>query len=351
MLGGAEFVQKSVIEEYIIRFPKANIVILFLSKKGMSNWGPVTNGIFVEKKFLPIKSFFLGLLICPFFILKTCKSKNVQTIFSSQIYINTILCLLKKFRLIHVTLIIRESTQFLKRYHGTKRFILILLYKTYHVADYIILQTNSMKEALIQTIKNSNNWNLKVINNPLNIDSIDKKSTELNEFQLPNSPYIVAAGRLIYEKGFDILIRAFAGIDTSFHLFILGSGSVESELVFLIEELGLQQRVHLAGFIQNPIPYFKNAFACVMSSRIEGFPNTLLQMMTQCGRIVSTTCTSEIASIPIIITCKNNSVDDLKNALSNVIQIDEYSCIENQKKQRFYIVSNHTFDLYFKLLN
>jgi glycosyltransferase involved in cell wall biosynthesis len=60
-----------------------------------------------------------------------------------------------------------------------------------------------------------------------------------------------------------------------------------------------------------------------VSSRIEGFPNVLLQMMSQSNNVVSTKCAGEISNIEGIFTCETNDADALKTAmekgLSNVI--------------------------------
>ena len=82
-----------------------------------------------------------------------------------------------------------------------------------------------------------------------------------------------------------------------------------------IETLGLQNRVILYGFAKNVYPIFKKAKLCVVSSRIEGFPNVLLQMMSQNNAIVSTLCAGEIANIKGIFTCENNDVASLKDAM------------------------------------
>src|SRR5690606_20880375 len=118
--------------------------------------------------------------------------------------------------------------------------------------------------------------------------------------QLPNN-FIVTAGRLIHEKGYDILINAFAELKEKYpdlKLIILGYGDLKQELIYLATSLNIEQDVIFWGFVENVYPFFKKAKACVISSRVEGFPNVLLQMMSQNSNVVSTTCAGGIDTIP-----------------------------------------------------
>ena len=108
-------------------------------------------------------------------------------------------------------------------------------------------------------------------------------------------------------------------------LVILGVGEEEEheKLVNQIQELRLEDRVILYGYVKNVYPIFNKAELCVVSSRIEGFPNVLLQMMSQNNNVVSTKCAGEISNIEGIYTCETHNADALKiameNGLSNVI--------------------------------
>ena len=223
------------------------------------------------------------------------------------------------------------------------------MYFFYSSADIVIVQTTSMKQTLLAEVNSAKKWNLLVLNNPIEMQKMDYNGAQEPALKI-NQPYFMAAGRLIPEKGFDLLIKAFISIPDPYQLYIAGSGPCESELQSLIETNQMQHRIHLCGQVENPIPLFKNAFACIISSRIEGFPNTLLQMMSQCGRVASTICTDEISSIPTIYTCPTHSEKELQDALQQLIQIDAELAMQKHKQQRLYLQSYHTFDHYFQLL-
>jgi len=166
--------------------------------------------------------------------------------------------------------------------------------------------------------------NIKVIPNPIQLPS--KGNSLLNSIPLLNSePFIVAAGRLIPIKGFDILISAFAQIkkeSPNLKLVLLGDGLEKHNLMQLARQLSIEKDVIFPGFVENIYDYFSQATLCTVSSIMEGFPNVLLQMMSQNTKIVSTLCAGEIENIPGIFTCKPNNIDELTNAIKNCLKED-----------------------------
>ncbi len=111
----------------------------------------------------------------------------------------------------------------------------------------------------------------------------------------PDRPWIVSMGRLCPQKGYDLLIPAFAQIADRYpewQLVILGEGADRAELEKLRDDLGLHDRVILPGVIQNVAAVLKKADLFVMSSRFEGFPMAHCEAMSSGLPMVVTDCDS-----------------------------------------------------------
>ncbi|MBU3570695.1 glycosyltransferase [Priestia aryabhattai] len=105
---------------------------------------------------------------------------------------------------------------------------------------------------------------------------------------------IISAGRLVEEKGFDILIRAFKRVHESFpeyKLTIYGDGPERSNLEHLIKELGFNNDdVKLLKGTNRLPEVMKKASMFVLSSYYEGMPNVLLEAMSLGVPIVACDC-------------------------------------------------------------
>ena len=112
-------------------------------------------------------------------------------------------------------------------------------------------------------------------------------------FAAGQPPVIVASGRLTYQKGFDVLLRAFALARGArpMRLLVLGKGPEHSRLQALAEELGVDADVELRGHVANPLPFLRRAALFVLPSRWEGLSNALLEAMASGAPVVATRCT------------------------------------------------------------
>jgi len=98
----------------------------------------------------------------------------------------------------------------------------------------------------------------------------------------PGRYRLLAVGRLHPVKGFEVLIEAFAEIADRFpqwDLTILGEGPARDALHAQIEEVGLSGRISLPGRVGNVADWYAASHLYVLSSRVEGFSNTLLEAM------------------------------------------------------------------------
>ncbi|MFI0447635.1 glycosyltransferase family 4 protein [Actinomadura sp. 6N118] len=100
-----------------------------------------------------------------------------------------------------------------------------------------------------------------------------------------SSKVVVAAGRLTRQKGFDLLIPAFAQVvhrHPDWRLYVYGSGKAEGRLRKLIHGHHLYNHVFLMGPTKHLDRELSKSSIYALSSRFEGFPMILLEALN-CG--------------------------------------------------------------------
>lgn len=101
-------------------------------------------------------------------------------------------------------------------------------------------------------------------------------------------PLLVSVGRLKEPKDFLTLVRAAGRLHGDFRLRVLGDGPDRAEVVAEIEQLGLRDRVELAGEVDDVPRHLAAADAFVLSSRSEGMPMSILEAMAAGLPVVAT---------------------------------------------------------------
>jgi glycosyltransferase involved in cell wall biosynthesis len=138
---------------------------------------------------------------------------------------------------------------------------------------------------------------MKVIYNPIVSPELTRRAREEVDhpwFKPGGPPVVISVGRLIREKDFGTLIRAFALVRKrrEARLVILGEGPEREGIEALIGELGLRESAAALGFVENPYAYVARAALFAMSSTTEGLPNVLVEALAVGTPIVSTDCVS-----------------------------------------------------------
>ena len=115
-------------------------------------------------------------------------------------------------------------------------------------------------------------------------------------FRHGGPPVVLGAGRLVEQKDFPTLLRAFALVRRArpARLVILGDGPAGAceGLRAIAAALGCAEDLDLPGFVANPFAYMARAAAFALSSLHEGLPGVLIQALA-CGcPVVSTDCPS-----------------------------------------------------------
>jgi len=175
------------------------------------------------------------------------------------------------------------------------------------------------------------------------VDLGEFKGTEPYEH---SKPYIYATGRLVYKKGFDLLIKAFSKIADKYKdidLLISGKGDYEEELTLIIKTLGLEDRVKLLGPADRKmnVSLFKGCDFFVMPSRLEPFGIVCLEAMAAGKPIIFTNNggTKEFVNNTFGIKINTENINEFKGALetllSDVIKCKEMGRIANEEVQKF----------------
>jgi len=169
-----------------------------------------------------------------------------------------------------------------------------------------------MKNDLIQNFK-CNTGILYKINNPINFEYINKQNKEELNISFPvNKIILLTVGRLEYQKGLDLLLQTFCELPEKdkYHLIILGSGSLKSELEDYVKSQKIEHLTSFLDFDINPYKYMAKADFLISSSRYEGFPNTVIEALA-CGTPVI--ANDYPGGINEIITDDVGAIIDIKN--------------------------------------
>ncbi|MFW6691645.1 glycosyltransferase family 4 protein [Streptomyces sp. MAR4 CNX-425] len=111
---------------------------------------------------------------------------------------------------------------------------------------------------------------------------------------------VAAAGRLKSQKGFDLLIPAFAqaaAVRPGWQLRIFGTGDKEAQLRGLIETHHVYNSAFLMGFTPHLDDELAKASVFALSSRFEGLPMVMIEAMTHGLPVVSYDCPTGPADV------------------------------------------------------
>jgi len=181
-----------------------------------------------------------------------------------------------------------------------------LNYLTVYFSDVVVVQSNYMKNDLIDTFSLSEMNASKIIkiNNPVDLENInkllEKKNTDFTNMYNFAGPHFISIGSFKKQKGFDILLEAFKIIQEEVPdvtLTIIGEGDEREKLELLISKLQIDNKVFLPGFSDNPYSMLIGADIFVSSSRYEGFSNAVLESLILGVPVVATDCPSGIREL------------------------------------------------------
>ncbi|ENU83927.1 hypothetical protein F974_00981 [Acinetobacter sp. CIP 102159] len=186
--------------------------------------------------------------------------------------------------------------------------------------DYVVTLTKRDKELWEQGIKNIKAKIIPIANpSPFevqeNIPSLDYKT-------------ILCVGRLTYQKGFDLLITAWARVAQQvpdWKIVIVGSGEDEQMLKQMAIDYKVDQSIDFVGQQKNMDQFYRKASFFCMSSRFEGLPMVLLEAQSYGLPIVAFDCDTGPAEIVEHNTSgflvELGNIAELANALFELINL------------------------------
>ncbi len=155
--------------------------------------------------------------------------------------------------------------------------------RLYPRAARVVVQTERTREAIVS-------WagpRVVVLPNPVAV------STAPDVIAPQDARDMVAVGRLVPSKAFDLLLRAFVEAEVAasgWRLTIVGDGPERSRLDQLAIELGIADHVTFTGYVPNPDDIVRRAGVFVTATRYEGFPNALAEAMAAGRPVIATDC-------------------------------------------------------------
>lgn len=147
-------------------------------------------------------------------------------------------------------------------------------------ADWLKAHTGARR---VPVIPNAVTWPLPIPALGIAVESLCQSGRRL----------LLAVGRLDAQKGFDVLQDVFTNLAARYpdwDLVILGEGPQRATLQDHVRSAGLAERILLPGRAANVRDWYERADLYVLSSRFEGFPNTLVEAMSYGLAVVSFDC-------------------------------------------------------------
>lgn len=218
---------------------------------------------------------------------------------------------------------------------------------TYPFADYIIAQTDEMRDGLIKGLHLSKKL-VHTVPNAVDKQYIDNCLSEKSPFGDGNvNVRFVAVGRFHHDKGFDLLLKAFCIVKKHIinsKLYIVGDYKEENpicqELQSFVKHNELQESVVFTGFKNNPYVYMKYADCFVLSSRNEGLPNVMIEALYLGTPVAAFKCIPVIERIVSegktgYLAAKEN-VEDLAVAMEKTVKLGRIETTYNANSEEIF---------------
>lgn len=235
-------------------------------------------------------------------IVRLLRKEKPYAVFCSQMYLNIRVILAAKM-LAGIRIVIRHNSVV----KNLKKMPLTLLFakKICKYADRVISQTEEMTEELVLEFKVPKE-KIVTLHNPIDEQQIHNKIGIQSPYPPISGPKYIMVGRVDPVKGYEFAIYAFAKVVKRIpaaQLYIVGDNSSDTnyynKLIANIQELKITGNVHFEGYTDNPYIWIKNADVFMLTSKVEGLPNTLIEATYLQVPSISTRCANIVNEIVI----------------------------------------------------
>lgn len=214
--------------------------------------------------------------------------------------------------------------------------------KCYEKFDAIVCVAETMKESFVK--KYGMAEKVHVLYNPLDFESVIKKSAEKTDFKFGDGMKFVLAGTFIKIKGFDRFVKVCKRLKDdgeNFSALIMGDGEEKENIKKIIAETNLGDTVKILDFQTNPYKYIAHSDVYVCSSYAEGYSTAVSESVALNVPVITTECSGmrEIfGENECGIICEN-SEDGLYNAMKKVLNdpslLKKFSTEEKKRANDF----------------
>lgn len=186
-------------------------------------------------------------------------------------------------------------------------------------------------------------------------NGIDKKEHEeskiisKSDIGIPENSYVIGCvGRLSRQKAPDIFIHAAKKINdliNNAYFVMVGDGEERKNIEVLVKEYGLENKVLITGWVDNPTSYIRIFDQAMLLSRWEGFGLVLAEYMYAKKAIIAT----NVDAIPNVVIDKETGflvdVDNVDQVVEYVYRIYNEGYIREQLIEKAYQRVNEKFTI------
>ncbi|MBZ0331865.1 glycosyltransferase [Halomonas sp. ANAO-440] len=213
--------------------------------------------------------------------------------------------------------------------HSLKRKKAFAKQQKYYNGRNVIAVSQGVEKNL-QDIVGVKPHSIQTIYNPYEREPFINMASE--DADLPFDNYFIHVGAFTNVKRQDRLLRAYHKSCVKTPLILIGKGETEGKIRELVTELGLDTKVALLGYKENPYPYIQGAKALILTSDSEGLPRVLIEALMLHTPVVSVDCPSGPREILTGALADYLVDQDDETALAEAIARMDHSPVEVDKR-------------------